>query len=60
MFDALALVAVFVYIVGAFYVGYDDGGSPGSKFTGSFLEFTAGGIVNPSDGFSVCEGNGSR
>ncbi len=58
MFAALALVAVFVYIVGAFYIGYDDGGSAASQFAGSFLEFAAGGI-NPGDGFAVGKGNGS-
>lgn len=59
MFNALRLVAVWVYIVGAFYIGYNNGGSAASQFAGSFLEFAAGGIVNPGNGFAVCKGYGS-
>ena len=52
-------MAVWVYIVGAFYIGYNNGRASAAEVAGAFLEFATGGIVNPGDGFAVCKGYGS-
>ena len=59
VFNALRLVAVLVYVIGAFYVGYNNGRAVGAEVAGAFLQFTAGGIVNLGDGFAVGKGYGS-